>query len=181
MNSAFGPVATTGIEGTSEESAFLGRTEQRLRYYVPGGLVLTVAGVMLLASLPSHTAHLLGAIAVLLGLCFIWSGVQWTMWVLPRAHRALMVAPVDLSLDRWCLPRRYKSWETRLHPVGSSEGEGARFGRSQLPSRRYMKAKNLPVRVYGEPKRGAVVVASSPDGMIVGVISRSSLATGSGS
>lgn len=44
-----------------------------------------------------------------------------------------------------------------------------------------MKAKNLPVRVYGEPKRGAVVVASSPDGMIVGVISRSSLATGSGS
>jgi hypothetical protein len=175
MSSAVGPATTTGIEGTSAESAFLERTERRLRRYLPGGLFLTVAGVILLAALPSHAAHLIGVIAVVLGLCFLWSGAQWTLSVLPRARKALTTPPVELSLDRWCLPRRYKSWEAALHPTGSPEDEIARFARTQLPSHNMMKAKDLPVRVYGEPKRGAVVVASSAEGMIVGVISRSSL------
>jgi hypothetical protein len=181
MSSAFGAAATTSIEVPSEESAFLERTERRLRSYIPVGLILSVAGVILLAALPTHAAHLVGGIALVVGLCFIWSGVQWTLWVLPKARKALTETPVDLSLDRWCLPRRYKSWETRLHPAGSSGGELAMFARTQLPSRRCLKAKDLPVRVYGELRRGAVVVASSPEGMVVGVIDRSSLARSSSS
>jgi hypothetical protein len=39
-----------------------------------------------------------------------------------------------------------------------------------------MTAEQLPVRVYGQPSAGAVVLVSSPQGMLLGSIAFSSLA-----
>jgi hypothetical protein len=159
----------------AQESAFLERLQRRTRRSAVVGVVLGVGGGALLGSGLARPAHLLGAVALLCGVCSIWGAVAWSR-LLRGARTALSTPPLQLTLDRWCTANRYSAWKARLQAVDGSDGEVAWFGAWQLGSRRYIKADKLPVHVYGWPARGAVVLVSSPSGMLVGPIAQSSFA-----
>jgi hypothetical protein len=128
---------------------------------------------MLLSAFHSHAAHLLGLCAVILGPCLIWGGVAWSKMI-RKARATLTMAPLDLTLDRSWTASRTEPWKASLRSPDSPDERVARFTTWQLPSRRFMTAKQLPVRVYGEPRAGAVVLVSSPQGMLIGSIKSSS-------
>jgi len=129
---------------------------------------------MLLSAFPSHAAHLLGLFAVIVGPSLILGGVAWSKMV-RKARVALTMAPIDLTLDRSWTFSRTEPWKAWLGSPDSPDQQVARFSTWQLPSRRFMTAEHLPVHVYGQPSAGAVVLVSSPQGMLVGRIGSSSL------
>lgn len=166
--------ATAGSETPSAESSFLDNRAGRAQWSTASGLVVTPAGVMLLSAFPSHGSHLAGVFAVILGICLVWGGVAWSKMV-RRARAALTMAPIDLTLDRSWSFNRSEPWKAWLRSPHSPDDQVARFSTWQLPSRRFMTAEHLPVRVYGQVSAGAVVLVSSPQGMLVGSIRSSSL------
>lgn len=167
--------AGAGAETPSAESSFLDKRAERSQWATASGLVVTPAGVMLLSAFSSHAAHLAGILAVILGICLIWGGVAWSKMV-RKARAVLTMAPIDLTLDRsWSFDRN-EPWKAWLRSPDSPDERIARFGAWQLPSRRFMTAEHLPVRVYGRPSAGAVVLVSSDQGMLLGSIRSSSFA-----
>jgi hypothetical protein len=167
---------SAGTETPSAESSFLESRAERCQWAIASGLVVTPAGVMLLSAFSSHAAHLLGLVGVIVGPCLIWGGMAWSKMI-RKARATLTMAPLDLTLDRSWTFSRTEPWRAWLRSPGSPEDQVARFGAWQLPSRNFMTAEHLPVRVYGQPRAGAVVLVSSDQGMLVGSI-RSSSFTG---
>lgn len=163
------------MQTPTAESSFLDSRAERSQWATASGLVVTPTGVMLLSALSSHAAHLLGLVAVILGPCLIWGGVAWSKMI-RKARATLTMTPLDLTLDRSWTFSRTEQWNAWLHSPDSPDDQVARFGAWQLPSRRFMTAEQLPVRVYGKPSAGAVVLVSSPQGMLLGSIAFSSLA-----
>lgn len=145
-----------------------------MQWEAAAGLVVTPAGVMLLSAFSSRAAHLLGLCAVIVGPCLILGGWAWSRMI-RAARAALATAPLDLTLDRSWSPSRTDVWKARLRSPDSPDDPVARFTTWQLPSRLFMTAEHLPVRVYGRPSEGAVVLVSSPQGMLLGRIASSSL------
>jgi len=111
------------------------------------------------------------------GLVFCPAGLYggWIMLRdLPAARESLSAATFDARLEI-VLRRGYGGiphTTARLWPADSADATPARFS-WQVSAPRYIALEKARASVHGEPRKGAVVVVSCPEAVLVGRISRS--------
>jgi hypothetical protein len=162
----------------SPETAFLGEMRQKAWRWMARGLAVGVVAVVVLAG------HLLGKVGVVVGgvgagygLILIWLGVEW-LRLLPYAHNALKMPPVDVRLE---VKRNLGMWKrstnAQLWPKDSVTPPSlAQFSETMHWAKpRLMSVDKVPAKVFGTPTTGAIVVVSCADGVVAGRIKRSHL------
>ena len=166
--------ASTQASAPARQAVFLEQVEQRSRRLVAIGATATPVGViLLLGHVLAGTGVVLGWVAALAGPCAIWAGLAW-LRRLPGARKALTFAPLDARLDINVYPGGYAPFTTaQLWPRDSDERMLARFSSMHWEKPRLTPVSRAQALVYGEPRRGATVVASSPEVIIVGRIRQS--------
>jgi len=161
----------------SREIAFLDEMHEQATRWAGGGAAATVVGAILLAgNLLGHLGVVFGFVGVLGGPFFVAVGLAWFR-LLPAAREALTMAPIEARLEVQIAKGGYgfsRSTMAKLWPAGSNDRWLAKFSETmhwQTP--RLFSADRVPAHVYGAPARGAAVVASCSQGVVVGRIRRS--------
>ena len=158
-----GPLAL--LWGNSERLA-----KQSVGIYL-AGMVFVIAYADVHREGLSTFGEVAGGAGLFLGACAFLGGLIW--WrMLPAARRSLSATPVDVRLE--VMVRRgyalMPSMAAQLWPSDSvSSAVLAQLG-SQWSWPRYRAVDKLPAQVYGAPTKGAVVVVSCPETVLVGRI-----------
>jgi len=160
-----------GLAVPSREATSLDRLEERSRWGIAIGVVLLTVGALVLATLSSSTARLLGGLAVLCGPGVVW-GFALYLRLLGQARESLKASPLDLLLERKLqLSKTTSAFPATLWAVDSQERPLAWFSSTQWSVPLVMTADRVPARVYGAPTHRAVVVVSCSEGVLAGRIS----------
>jgi hypothetical protein len=161
----------------SPEAAFLDEMQQKARKWIASGTAATVIGALVLAANFGEIGVVLGCAGVGSGLFFVWFGFAW-LRLLPKARVALTMPATDVGL---ATGRKMGVWKrstfAELWPKDSVNPPSlAQFSETMHWAKpRYLTVDKVPAKVYGYPIAGATVVASCPDGVVVGRIKRSHL------
>jgi hypothetical protein len=163
----------------SREGAFLDEMREQASRWALSGAVATLIGAVLLAGhVLGHLGVIFGFVGVLGGPFFVGVGLAW-LRLLPQARAALTEAPSQARLEVHMLKGGYgfnRATAATLWPVSSDERWLAKFSETmhwQTP--RFLSVNRVSAQVYGAPQRGAAVVVSCPEGVVVGRIRRSHL------
>ena len=159
----------------SRERDFLAHMERWASRWIWIGAVALVAGVLLLVSKAlGSVGALIGGVSVLVGPGLLWAAFRWSK-VIPQARAALQTTPIEARLKvevrRGYAAIPYTTGE--LWPTGIADRPIAQFGTMTWCRPRFQAVHKTPARVYGAPVRGAAVVVSSPDNMLIGRVKRS--------
>lgn len=163
------------VAASSPEAAFLDEMQQKARKWIASGAAATVIGALVLAANLGEVGVVFGGASVGFGLFLLWFGFAW-LRLLPRARVAITIPPIDVRLETW---RGIGFWRrftnAQLWPKDSVTPPSlAQFSETMHWAKpRYMIIDKVPAKVYGYPIAGATVVASCPDGVVVGRIKRS--------
>jgi hypothetical protein len=164
----------TGEIIESREGALLDEMYARATRLVLAGLAGVAIGVVLrLGDLGGHLGLVFGWVGVLGGSFFVLIGLGWFR-LLPAAREALTQSPIAARLEVKVLKGGYgfsRFTMARLWPAGPSDQWLANFSETmhwQTP--RFLTVDRVPAKVYGAPVRGAAVVVSCPQGVVVGRI-----------
>jgi hypothetical protein len=123
----------------------------------------------------AHVGRILGWVGVIVGPAFIWSALRG--WSVPSAARHALEGPtsdvgLEVNLRRGYGGSPYAS--ARLWQLDSGPSMPlAQFGWLQVEP--IVAADKVPAKAYGVPSRGAVVLVSSSDTVLVGRVRRSHL------
>lgn len=159
------------------ERAVLDEMHDEAMRLIWGGLAAAVVGAILLgAHAFAHAGLVLGFVGVLGGPLFVGLGLAW-LRLLPAAQIALNEAPRDIRLEVKILKGGYGFSRFTMARLWSADVDGrelAKFSETvhwQKP--RLFSVDRVPARVFGLPVRGAAVVVSCEEGIVVGRIRRS--------
>lgn len=163
------------VAAPSPEAAFLDEMQRKAKQWIVIGVVLVVVGALVLAGNFGEVGVIVGSVGVGFGLFLVWFGFVW-LRLLPKARMALAIPPIDLGLEtRRNIGLLRRTTFAQLWPKDAVHPPSlAQFSETMHWAKpRYMTVDKVPAKVYGYPIAGATVVASCPDGVVVGRIKRS--------
>jgi hypothetical protein len=158
----------------SREIAFLDdMKEWALRWILRGATAAAIGAILLAAHLLGHLGVVFGFVGVLGGPFFVVVGLLW-LRLLPAARKALEEVPLEARIEVGILKGGYgfsRSTMARLWSPGPDSYWLAKFSETmhwQTP--RLLTVNRVPAQVYGAPTRGAAVVVTCSEGVVVGRI-----------
>lgn len=150
--------------------------DEALRLIMGGSAAVVIGGLLLAAHAFGHAGVVLGFVGVLGGPLFAGIGIAF-LRLLPAARAALEQPPRDVRLEMKVLKGGYGFRRFTMARLWSADADGrelAKFSESvhwQKP--KVFSVDRAPARIFGSPVRGAAVVVSCHEGVVVGRIRRS--------
>jgi hypothetical protein len=162
----------------SSEEAFLDEMKQKAGRWIVRGMIVGPVGVLVLVEQWfGEVGIVFGGAGVGYGILFVWFGIQW-LRLLPAAHKALDMPPVDVRLE---VKRNLGMWKRSTnaqlwHKDSVAPPSLAQFSETMHWAKpRFLTVDKAPAKVFGTPAKGATVVVSCSDGVLAGRIKRSHL------
>ncbi len=166
----------------SRAAAFVDQMDTLARRWVVGGVVSSVIGAGLLAGHAfGHLGVVVGFVGVIGGPMFVCMGLWW-LWRLPAARDALKLPTLDVRLEVRLLRAGYGARYTNVEiwlPDSDDHALAKLKEMMHWQTPKNLSVTRVPAKLHGVPTRGAMVVVSCQEGVVIGRIGQSHFKQGS--